>query len=256
MARPRKCRKVCCLPGISLFGPAHRRCSEAQLILMTVEEYEAIRLIDYQGFTQEECGRYMQIARTTVQQIYNDARKKLSQSLVEGRFLQIEGGTYTLCDGREDSCDCGGCQKHRTCSNCNNKNGFEKRRRNMRIGVTYENGNIFQHFGHTENVKFYDITDGKITGSEVISAIGSGHSALATFLSANKANVLICGGIGGCAITALGEAGIELCAGVSGSADDAVEAYLAGTLQYVQQANCSHHHSHETGGDCGEHSCH
>lgn len=126
----------------------------------------------------------------------------------------------------------------------------------MKIGVTYENGMIFQHFGHTENVKFYEIDDNKVVSSEIISAVGSGHSALATFLSDHGANVLICGGIGGCAITALAEAGITLCAGVSGSADEAVEAYLAGTLQYVAQANCDHHHEHGSGGGCGEHTCH
>ena len=80
---------------------------------MTVDEYETIRLIDKEGFSQEECGEYMQIARTTVQQIYMNARKKMAEVLVGGLPLRIEGGDYQLCDGKEYACGCGGCKKHR-----------------------------------------------------------------------------------------------------------------------------------------------
>lgn len=80
---------------------------------MSVDEYETIRLIDLEGFTQEECSNQMNIARTTVQGIYNDARKKLAESLVKGKVLRIEGGEYTLCDGLEEACGCGGCRRHR-----------------------------------------------------------------------------------------------------------------------------------------------
>ena len=112
MPRPRKCRKVCHLPNEREFHPAGN-CNKNACIIMTVDEYETIRLIDYQGFSQEECGEYMHIARTTVQQIYTNARKKLSAVLVEGLSLKIEGGEYQLCDGTEHACGCGGCQKHR-----------------------------------------------------------------------------------------------------------------------------------------------
>ena len=81
--------------------------------MMTVDEYEAIRLIDHEGFNQEECAGYMNIARTTAQQIYNDARKKLSISLVEGKPLVISGGEYRLCEGNEPYCGCSGCHRHR-----------------------------------------------------------------------------------------------------------------------------------------------
>ncbi len=112
MPRPRKCRKVCHLPETAEFVPAHGN-DRDDAVVMTVDEYETIRLIDREGFSQEECGQYMHIARTTVQQIYNTARKKIAQALVEGRALKIEGGDYRLCDGREQFCGCGGCQKHR-----------------------------------------------------------------------------------------------------------------------------------------------
>ena len=124
----------------------------------------------------------------------------------------------------------------------------------MWIAVTYENGQVFQHFGHTEQFKIYDVADGKVVSSQVVDTIGSGHGALAGFLAAQQADALICGGIGGGAQMALAEAGIRLYAGIRGSADEAVAALLAGTLSYDSQANCDHH-GHERGSVCGEHGC-
>lgn len=125
----------------------------------------------------------------------------------------------------------------------------------MKIAVTYENGQVFQHFGHTEEFKVYDIENGKIINTEIVSSNELGHSALAYLLEENKINVLICGGIGGCAISALKEYGIELYAGISGDSDKAVNDFLAGSLVQMSEANCSHHeHSHEDGHTCGH--CH
>ena len=127
----------------------------------------------------------------------------------------------------------------------------------MKIGVTYENGQIFQHFGHTGQFKLYEITDGKIVHTEVADTNGSGHGALAGFLSQRGVDTLICGGIGGGAQTALAEAGIKLYGGVSGDADAAVNALLSGNLSYDPHARCDHHdNEHRKGGDsCGEHGC-
>jgi len=125
----------------------------------------------------------------------------------------------------------------------------------MRIAVTYDGGDVFQHFGHTERFKLYDVTDGKVTGEQVVSAGGSGHGALAGFLSALKVDALICGGIGAGAQTALAQAGIKLYGGVTGSADAAVASLLAGELGYNPAPHCDHHdHEHGEGG-CGEHAC-
>jgi len=124
----------------------------------------------------------------------------------------------------------------------------------MRIAVTYENGQIFQHFGHTEQFKLYDVENGQISELGIIPTNGSGHGALAGFLSQMNADVLICGGIGGGAQAALAQAGIALYAGVSGSADAAVAALLTGELVYAQGATCSHHdHEHGEGHSCGSH---
>ncbi len=113
MPRPRKWRKVCCLPNSSRFGPLDFAADAANAVRMTVDEYEAIRLIDMDGFTQEECANQMNISRTTVQGIYDEARRKLAESLVNGKVLWIEGGEYRLCDGRGSGCGRGGCNRHR-----------------------------------------------------------------------------------------------------------------------------------------------
>ena len=125
----------------------------------------------------------------------------------------------------------------------------------MKIAVTYDNGNVFQHFGKTENVKVYEVEDNKVVSSEVIGSNGTGHGALAGLLAEQGIDVLICGGIGGGAQNALAQAGIRLFGGVSGSADDAVNALLAGNLGYDPDVHCNHHDHHEEGHNCGDHGC-
>ena len=127
----------------------------------------------------------------------------------------------------------------------------------MKIAVTYENGQIFHHFGHTEQFKVYEVEGGKILSSEVIDTNGQGHGALAGLLKVIGADVLICGGIGGGAQMALANAGIQLFGGVGGSCDAAVEAFLANNLGYNPNVKCDHHdHEHGTGAhSCGDHGC-
>ena len=117
----------------------------------------------------------------------------------------------------------------------------------MKIAVTYDNGNIFQHFGKTENFKVYEVEDNQVVSSEVIGSNGTGHGALAGLLSEQGVDVLICGGIGGGARTALAEAGIALYPGARGAADAQVEALLAGTLAYDPDTTCAHHEHHGEG---------
>ena len=131
----------------------------------------------------------------------------------------------------------------------------------MKIAVTYENGEIFQHFGHTEQFKVYEVENGKIVSEKILSSNGSGHGALATLLSGNKVDILICGGIGAGAQIALAEMGIKLYGGVSGNADEAVKAFLEESLAYNPNVKCDHHgegHEHHGNcgsGGCGSHSC-
>lgn len=230
MPRPNKPKHVKRLPVCREFAPVRGEKNPHQ-ILLTVEEYETLRLMDYQGLNQEECARQMKVGRATVQAVYTEARKKLARFLVEASSLTIAGGNYVLDETERE--------------------GMARKGRNqMKIAVTYENGEVFQHFGHTEQFKIYDTEDGRILSSEVIGTNGSGHGALAGFLKEQGVQVLICGGIGGGARNALAEAGIRLFPGACGNADAQIEAYLAGNLDYDPDTTCSHHHE---GGSCGEH---
>ena len=124
----------------------------------------------------------------------------------------------------------------------------------MKIAVPFANGEVFQHFGHTEHFKLYEIENGQVVSGEIIDTNGSGHEALANFLADLSVNVLLCGGIGGGAQAALSDAGIEICSGAQGDADAAVQAYLNGELESAG-VNCDHHHDHGEedgcGGSCG-----
>ena len=193
----------------------------------------------------------MQIARTTVQRIYEIAKKKIADALIDGHPLRIEGGDFRICDGQSSNCSFGGCYKQEI----HKKYAEEKGEGIMRIAVTYENGQIFQHFGHTAEFKIYEVADGKVVNAEVVDTNGSGHGALAGFLVQHGVDTLICGGIGGGAQNALAQAGIRLFGGVSGSADDAVNALLAGNLGYDPDVHCNHHDHHEEGHNCGDHGC-
>ncbi len=255
MPRPTKCRRVCQFPETLEFHPAGNE-TAVQPVILTVDEYETIRLIDREGLSQEQCSQRMQIARTTAQKIYENARRKLAEVLVEGLPLRIEGGDFKLCNGRASSCSFGGCEKQELYKHYQKSKGEY----HMRIAVTYENGQIFQHFGHTEQFKIYDIEENQIKASEVVDTNGQGHGALGGFLHALSVDVLICGGIGGGAQMALAAAGVKLYGGVSGDADEAVKAFLAGGLDYNPDVHCDHHgehhhDGHHQDGDCHSHGC-
>lgn len=252
MARPSRCRRVCMEPVFHSFTPSGE--SEADTVTLTVDEYEVIRLVDYEKRTHEQCAAQMEISRTTVTEIYEGARFKISDSLVNGKRLLISGGHYRICQGEPEHC----CSRRCRWNVSEEKNIGEKGESAMRIAVTYEDGMIFQHFGHTEQVKLYDVENGQIVNEQVVGTDGHGHGALAGFLAGLKTDVLICGGIGGGAQNALAQAGIKLYGGVTGPADEAVKAFLADSLAYNPNVHCDHHdHDHHHHGGCGEggHSC-
>ena len=122
----------------------------------------------------------------------------------------------------------------------------------MKIAVTYDNGQIFQHFGHSAQFKLYEVSGGMILNTAVVDTNGSGHGALAGFLKQNGVDTLICGGIGPGAQNALAQAGIQLFGGLSGAADAAVADYLAGKLVFDPDIHCTHH-DHDEGHSCGSH---
>ena len=256
MPRPQRRRRVCSEPEYTEFLP--KGSTGYDVVILSTDEYEAIRLVDFEKKTHEQCAQQMDISRTTVTEIYERARFKLADSIVNGKRLVIEGGSYRLCGGTAKNC-CG-----RNCINSllysKNSDGNVLGKKGganiMRIAVTYDKGQIFQHFGHTEQFKVYDVEDRKITAEQVVDTMGNGHGALAGFLAANQVDTLICGGIGGGAQSALAEAGIKLYGGVSGSADEAVKALIEGNLGYNPDVHCDHHeHGHGGSHQCGGHQC-
>lgn len=242
MPRPVKYRTIGQMPVYRSFSSDD--VADAETVRMSVDEFETIKLLDGSGLTQEECAARMHISRTTVTAIYNSARKKVADMLVNGKQLLIVGG----------------CCAYEPLEMQQKITG--KGTTIMRIAVTYQNGEVFQHFGQTEQFKLYDVEEGKIVNEQIVDTNGVHHGALAGFLKAAEADVLLCGGIGAMGRAAVAEVGIRLYPGVEGPADEAAKAFLTGTLQYDPDAHCDHNHAHHGeghacghhhGGDCGHH---
>ncbi|MCC6094238.1 MAG: DUF134 domain-containing protein [Eubacterium sp.] len=236
--RQEKTRRVGTIPEYTSFNPEGIPTGEE--VTLSVDEFEVIRLLDLEHMTQSETADQMHVARTTVTAIYDRARTKLADSLVNGKQLRIEGGNVQFRPQIVQTV-------HKPA---------DKGEHIMRIAVTYDNGNVFQHFGRTEQFKFYDVENGKVTDTQVTGTNGAGHGALAGFLKNNQVDTLICGGIGGGAQAAMQEAGIKIYGGVSGNTDEAVSKLLNGTLEYDPNVVCSHHDGHHGNGQCGSHICH
>lgn len=261
-----KCRRVCCDTRKRSFMPE----DAAEAVVLSVEELESLRLCDLEGADQSAAALSMGVSRGTLQRIVYSARRKVAEALCFGKGICISGGNYRLAERK--------CGSGARCSRCrfvqagddletDKCHNDERKRSSMMkdgvIAVTADNGEIFQHFGHTRWFEVYRIKDGAVVSHETIDAEGSGHSALGGFLLDHGVGLLICGGIGGGAKNVLAAAGIELISGVSGSVDEAVKLYLEGGLKDDPSAECSHHHhGHEVEGSCRgcgeghEHSCH
>ncbi|MCR5778021.1 MAG: DUF134 domain-containing protein [Lachnospiraceae bacterium] len=245
MPRPKRRRRICEYPDFWSFLP--EGASGCETVLLMLDELETIRMIDYDKKTQEECAAAMGVSRATVTSIYENARYKIADAILNGKRIRMTGGCYRI-DSISASAEID-----------------EKGDNIMRVAVTYEQEMVGQHFGKTEQFKIYDVEDGKVVSSKVIDTNGTGHGALAGFLRAAEVETLICGGIGMGARNALGEVGIEILPGVTGKADEVLNDYLAGNLNYDPNTQCNHHdhdHEHEEGHEChhgncgGGHGCH
>ncbi|MCI7331304.1 MAG: NifB/NifX family molybdenum-iron cluster-binding protein [Selenomonadaceae bacterium] len=246
MARPAKPRRICMLPPCTSFVPDTVRDAAAQPpVVLTLDEYECLRLIDYEGADQATCADAMEVARTTVQAVYASARQKLARALVCGLPLTIQGGSYETCKGPRPNCCCATRLRH----GCPRIFQQKRSENTMKLAVTYSpDGQIFQHFGKTQAFKVYTIEHGAIQSAEVKDTEGQGHGALAGMLKDWGVDTLLCGGMGMGAQNALTAAGIDIYAGCTGAADDAVRALLAGELTQNDTPTCDHHH--------GVHTCH
>ena len=238
MPRPKKCRKVCQMPQTRAFLPAGE-VSPDETVILTVDEYEAIRLIDKEGFSQEECSAYMQVARTTVQLIYNSARKKLAEVLVDGLPLRIEGGDYQLCDGREKDCGCGGCRKHRrSCRKMTVKEG-----KGMKIAIPLDENKQDVCIVLSRAPYFLFNEDGTDTILENPAAqaqSGAGIQA-AQFLADSNADVLITVRCGENAAEVLKAAGMKIYKSVNKAAADDLAAWGDGRLEELTRFHGGFH---------------
>ncbi len=186
MPRPRKCRKVCRLPENGGFLPI-KQC-DIEPIVLKIDEYETLRLIDRENFSQEQCGVYMHIARTTVQQIYNSARRKIADALVEGRPITIAGGEYNLCDGREHSCGCGGCTFH-----IQQQKELNTGEINMKIAIPLDENKIdvCPVLARTPYFLFWENSKTTIVENPAANAQGGAGVQVAQFIADSNVTVLI-----------------------------------------------------------------
>ena len=217
--RREKLRHVGIIPEYRGFTPDGLASGDA--IDMTVDELEVLRLCDLEGLNQEAVAQHMGIARTTVAAICSRAHRKVANALVNGRAIVIEGGNIAYSPIATTTAA-----------------WPAKEVGTMRVATTYDNGNIFMHFGRSEQFKIYDIQDGKVLNEQVVGTGGTGHGALAGLLANGGVDTLICG-----------------------SCDACVGALIAGTLAQNGEATCDchghdHEHIHEHGESCGCHGHH
>ena len=239
--RREKLRRVGIIPEYRGFTPDGLASGDA--IDMTVDELEVLRLCDLEGLNQEEVAQCMGIARATVAAICSRAHRKVANALVNGRSIVIEGGNIAYSPITTTTAA-----------------WPAKEVGTMRVATTYDNGNIFMHFGRSEQFKIYDIQDGKVLNEQVVGTGGTGHGALAGLLANGGVDTLICGGIGGGAINALTQAGITVYAGAQAAATPASRPSLpAGSHRPARHLRLpwhDHEHAHEHGDSCGCHGHH
>ena len=241
-----KCRRVCMRPPFERFAPE----GAAESVRISLEELEALRLCDLEGLDQELAARRMEVSRGTLQRIIYSAHAKVAEALCRGKCIEIGGGNFEFAAGW-----CGGRPR---CALCpfwsESERVLAERMKNIvkdgRIAVTEENGEVFQHFGHTRYFALYEIKDGAVAKKSMLDAEGSGHSALGGFMRDNGVDLLICGGIGSGARNFLADQHIELIAGISGPTDEAVKKFLAGDLHDDTAGSCDHHSHDAPAGEC------
>lgn len=228
LPRPSKRRKVCKLPGTKEFRPVGELHDEA-IVTLSVDEFEAVRLIDRQGFSQEECGRYMQVSRTTVQTIYNSARKKIARALVEGMTLRINGGNYRLCDGDEEFCGCGGCARHRNDTTIVS----DREEKPMKIAVSVEENktDVCPFAARSPYFLLYENGTSDIVENPAAQAESGAGIQAAQFLIDNEVTHFIAVRVGGNAAEVFKAAGVPIYTSEHKTAAEDIAALEAGRLE-------------------------
>ncbi|MFA6781497.1 MAG: DUF134 domain-containing protein [Bacilli bacterium] len=244
MPRPRKGKRVCCLPDNNVFGQLNRANEARAIVIMKVEEYEAIRLIDHEGLMQEECAEKMGVARATVQKLYQDARKKIADSLVNGSILRIEGGDYQLYDDHERYY--GGCGRHRRFGqNYPQENNGDNKK--MKIVIPVEqpkmDGGVSPSFGRAAFFLVYDVeqkTEEFIKNTAAENRGGAGIAA-AQLIVDTGAKVLIVPRLGENAAEVLKASGLIIKKSVSSSIEETIKAFVNNELMDLTSIHAGFH---------------
>ncbi len=215
-------------PQAQLFfaGRGQAPCCKPTITLL-LEEWECLRLVDYSGLDQAAAANSLGVSRQTAQALLQSARQKTARALVEGMTIVIQGGAHIIAAPEKVS--------------------DNNRSNEMKVAVTCQDNQVFQHFGRTPEFCIYTVEEKKVVKVEKLAAPEEGHGALVSFLKEQDVDTLICGGIGGGAVNHLREAGISIYAGASGDVKEQVDSFLSGQLPQNEDADCGHHggHAHE-----------
>ena len=225
MVRPAKWRCLECRPGTQVFGPAGVPAGELDVVRLPFDVLEALRLLHLEDATQEEAGRRLGVSQSTVSRMAQQGHRALTEALVHGKALCVEGGPVTVV-------------RVNTTIATDMRQG-EK----MIIAVPYLQGHVNAHFGSTQEFLIAEVVDDRVTETSVyeIQGMQHSHSGIAGFLRDQGVQVILAGGMGAPMQQALKRTGFELCCGVSGPAVEAVEAFLRGDIEH-SEATCGHHH--------------
>ncbi|MCR4766279.1 MAG: DUF134 domain-containing protein [Bacteroidaceae bacterium] len=228
MGRNKQLRQILSTPLTAGFRPFGRNCKRGNCIELLFDEYEVVRLLDYEGCQQAEAAEQMKISRPTLTRIYMEARKKISTALVEGRQLKITGGNKDFSTYQS--------------------NKINVVIMNQKIAIPTCDGALWPHFGKAPQVTIVTIEEGKVLETEVLDAPPHEHGAMPRFIAAHGCTAVLCGGLGGGAVTLLNQLGIEVHAGAPAiPIDELLTQYLGGTIVYGD-GSCHHHcdgHHHE-----------
>ncbi|MCR5313681.1 MAG: DUF134 domain-containing protein [Bacteroidaceae bacterium] len=233
MARPKQCRLVEMAPQIAGYTPYGRRCVSSQPISLRYDEYEAIRLLDYEGMQQAQAAEVMNVSRPTLTRIYDNARKSIAKALVEGLPIEITGGNTEF-------------EQHI-------KQKIDFKIMNQKIAIPTAQGVLFPHFGKAPQVTVVTVTDGKVSDTQVFDGPAHEHGAMPRMIAKLECTDVICGGAGDAAIQMLNQMGIQVHAGAPQLAvEDIMLKYLNGTIEYgdgrCNHEGCGGHHHHHEGG--------
>jgi predicted DNA-binding protein (UPF0251 family)/predicted Fe-Mo cluster-binding NifX family protein len=240
MARPAKWRCLECRPGTQVFGPAGVPAGELERVYLPFDALEALRLLHLEHATQAEAGRKLGVSRSTVSRMAQRGHRALTEALVHGKALCVEGGPVTVV--RVDSGPNGSYDATRAADDTM-KTASTRQGETMIIAVPYLEGHVNPHFGSTQAFLIAQAVDGKVEGTSIyeIQGMQHSHSGIAGFLKEQGVQVILAGGMGAPMQQALKQAGFDLCCGVSGPALEAIDAFLGGQIEH-SEATCGHHH--------------